>query len=461
LISFAAAAVFLLSANIFLAVLLNNDVNTNLDRTLAQSALPILGQANHSRATLLSQVGILALYDVVVVTAKSSAGTTTRISVGPPAGLAELQRVGGFPRVGTVDYGGWRFYHIAGPGGETSVIIGAPLDTITQTHRDILIEIVIMSLTSLVIIAILSAWTISIGIRPLSTITAIARSIAEGARGTRVSLEQNLESTEVGEVAQAFNAVLVELEGQLDTNEELVKELRQLVADAGHELRTPLTSISGYAQLLASRNLSPEATADSLGRITAETSRMTRLIEDLLQLARMEGRVGMRYEYFDVVELIHDQVADHQIIDPSRPVTITGSPSVHLEADYDHVSQVIGNLLVNLRTHTPAGTEAAINVTESSGNLRITYIDTGPGVSEPDLLFQRFWRSPGSDSPGTGLGMSIVSGIVRAHRGTIRATSAEGNGLRLEITLPLVQPASVTKLAPGLGTENKPGDVSA
>ena len=94
LISFAAAAVFLLSANIFLAVLLNNDVNTNLDRTLAQSALPILGQANHSRATLLSQVGILALYDVVVVTAKSSAGTTTRISVGPPAGLAELQDLG-------------------------------------------------------------------------------------------------------------------------------------------------------------------------------------------------------------------------------------------------------------------------------------------------------------------------------------------------------------------------------
>jgi two-component system, OmpR family, sensor kinase len=444
IVAFALAAIFILSINIFLAALLSHDINSNLDRTIQGVALSVLdGSSGQTSAAIAKQVGVLSLNDVISITMTNNSKDS--LTQGPPDGLTALREVTSLPRNQLFSAGGWEFYRIST--GKTTVVVGSSLSSIAETLQTIDIEIVILSITSLAIIAILSIWTISIAISPLASITAIARSIAAGARGTRVGLEPYLESTEVGDVAHAFNEVLIEKEGHIAREEtlnaelqRLNQELRQFVADAGHELRTPLTSIQGYAQLLEGGARTPEAAASASARIAQEAARMSRLIDDLLKLARMESRVGMRYEYVDIIGLVKDQVADHMTVDPTRTVTVTGSPEIMADIDYDQFSGLIANLLANLRNHTPAGTSAAIDVQEDASNVKITYQDDGPGLDDPNSLFKRFWRSPGTRSPGTGLGMAIVYGTVRAHRGQIRAISASGQGLRLEIEIPLVAP---------------------
>ncbi len=439
LFSFSLAAVFLLFTNAFFGFLLVHDTSAMVTRQLVTTAEAAAGTVSPaaSAASLADRLSALTAYDVVVVISPHKTGLPRTFRLGPPSGLAAYRALPSDFYGQVLDRGGWRFYEMAGLDPSTTVIVGASLTTLNVTRSNILIEIVILSITSLAIVAVLSLWTLSIAVRPLSEITAIATRIAGGSWGTRVDVDAYLESTEVGDVARAFNAVLEVLTHHIDREHALSSELRQFVADAGHELRTPLTSISGYAQLLARAPRNPEETADALGRITSEAERMRRLIDDLLHLARLENRVGMHYEHFDLSVVVRDVVADHMAIDPGHPVAVEAPRPVMLDADHDQLTAVIANLLANLRSHTPEGTPATLSVAAASHQATLIYRDRGPGMKDPEHLFQRFWRSPGTRAPGSGLGMAIVQGTVDAHRGTIRASSAPGAGLTIVIQIPL------------------------
>jgi two-component system OmpR family sensor kinase len=455
-IAFGLAAVFLIVTNVFLASLLIGDVTSNVDRTVQGTAIALLDQSSTvSSATLARQVGVLSLNDVVEITV--SASKRPNVIQGPVDGLLALSSSTSSPITGFFSAKGWEFYRITS--GSRVVVVGSSLASWSKTRQSIIIEIVILAVTSLVIIAILSIWMVSIAIDPLASIAAVARSIANGARGTRVNLEEYLQNTEVGDVAHAFNEVMVAQEDHIAKEETLNadlhalnQELRQFVADAGHELRTPLTSIQGYAQLLGNGTAPTDASQLAVTRIVAESARMSRLIEDLLKLARMEARTGMRYEHIDLVDLVKDQIADHESLTPTHPVTLVSEADLFLDADYDQLAAMVANLLVNLRTHTPEGTSATFTLTSASDMAHLEYSDTGPGLAHPESLFKRFWRSPGTSAPGTGLGMAIVYGTVRAHRGTIIANSTPGHGLRISISLPLV--ASMTSSDPEQGSSD-------
>jgi two-component system OmpR family sensor kinase len=440
IISFVATAIFLITINIFLASLLDGDINSNFNQSLYNTASTLLTQVNNpASASTTQQIGAISLYEVVAITTVTAKGPQTSVT-GPQPDLQLFYQLEDKMRAGTTDSGGWRFYKVSDGKGKASVVVGSSLSTVTATTSRIAIEIAILSITSLVILGILSIWVISIGIKPLATLSDVAKSITAGARGKRVDLDQHLQDTEFGDVATAFNEVLGSLEGHIVKEQGTSAEMRQFVADAGHELRTPLTSISGYTQLLKSGTLSEEASAEALERVTTEALRMNRIIDSLLSLARMETRTDMHFEYLDAVALTKDQVLDHQALDGTRPVTILGDHEAHLEADYDQFTSIIANLLANLRTHTPEGTSATITITSDEETLHLVYQDNGPGVTDPSSLFKRFWRAPGTKAPGSGLGMAIVYGAVRAHHGTISATSTPGHGLCLDICLPLQVP---------------------
>jgi two-component system OmpR family sensor kinase len=210
--------------------------------------------------------------------------------------------------------------------------------------------------------------------------------------------------------------------------------VRQFVADASHELRTPLASIGGYAELTRrGRDVVPPDTAYALSRIESEAGRMTRLVEDLLLLARLDAGRPLEREPLDLSPLVvdavrdaHAAVPDHrwQIELPDEPVLVDGDPH--------RLHQVLVNLLANAGKHTPSGTTVTASVVPADDACVVRIADDGPGIP-PDLLstvFERFARGDHSRSRAagsTGLGLAIVSAVVTSHRGQVDVSSVPGN----------------------------------
>ena len=217
---------------------------------------------------------------------------------------------------------------------------------------------------------------------------------------------------------------------------ELEKLRREFVSNVSHELRTPLTAVKLMVETLQSGVERP-ASDEFLGSIAQETERMIALVEDLLDLARLEsGKLELRLSAVDVTELCTLAVQAQRRRAQTLGVTVTCSaPSVPIKisADRDKLYQVIVNLLDNALRHTPAGGQVRLEVETSDGTVDIVVTDTGTGISSTALphIFERFYvadpaRSRGHS--GTGLGLSIVKHIIEAHGGTITATSELGAG---------------------------------
>jgi two-component system OmpR family sensor kinase len=230
--------------------------------------------------------------------------------------------------------------------------------------------------------------------------------------------------------------------------------MRRFVADASHELRTPLTSIRGFAELYRhGASADPEETHRMMGRIEAEATRMGALVEDLLQLARLDQHRPVAALPVDLGELAADAVHDARAVQPDRPVELELTDSLTdvpvVLGDEGRLRQVIGNLVTNALTHTPPGTPVTVRLSEEPGDpdaVTVTVADRGPGMSAEDAerVFERFYRADASRTRaagGTGLGLSIVSSLVAAHHGTVVLTTAPGEGAAFAVRLPRSGPA--------------------
>jgi two-component system OmpR family sensor kinase len=220
--------------------------------------------------------------------------------------------------------------------------------------------------------------------------------------------------------------------------------MRRFLADASHELRTPLTSLRGYAELIRLRDkesADPDS-RDALRRIEAEGTRMSRLVDDLLTLARHDRGAVPEWEPVDLVGVVADAVAGVHAAHPERSITLTdpGRPTVVL-GDRDQLLQVVRNVLTNAAIHTRDGPiTAAVRV--AGPEVVVTVRDTGPGLP-PDQaaqVFDRFWRAESGRtraSGGSGLGMSIVAALLAAHGGRAGFDSTVEAGTTVTIRLPL------------------------
>ncbi len=219
---------------------------------------------------------------------------------------------------------------------------------------------------------------------------------------------------------------------------------REFVANVSHELRTPLTSIRALVETLEAGAIEDEAVSmDFLGRIVGEVDRLTELVEDLLDLARLEaGRTRMRYERVDPVELVRagaDRLRP-QVERARLTLTVThGEELKEIDVDRTRIEQVLINLVHNAIKFTPPGGEIRIDVRQESGWTTVRVADTGVGIAEDEQLrlFERFYKSDKArNTGGTGLGLAIAKHIVQAHSGEISVQSVAGEGATFIVSIP-------------------------
>jgi PAS domain S-box-containing protein len=219
----------------------------------------------------------------------------------------------------------------------------------------------------------------------------------------------------------------------------------EFLSTAAHELRTPMASIYGFAELLLATDLDEATRRDLLASIFGQTRLLVDIINELLDLARIEARRGkdFKIESVDLARLIEDTTAAMQF-DPARwPLAIelpAGPLTVH--ADSGKLRQALANVLSNARKYSPEGGEVRITMRRESGpapRIGLEVADSGIGMTPAQLshLFERFWRADTSGAiPGTGLGMAIVKEIVELHGGSVEVQSQPGLGTSVTLWLP-------------------------
>jgi two-component system, OmpR family, sensor kinase len=321
------------------------------------------------------------------------------------------------------------------------IVVALPLADLESTLRRLLAIELIVSAAVLVGLGVLSWVMVRRDLRPLESMTKTAGAIAQGDLSQRVS--PVAERTEVGQLGQAFNTMLDEIEVAFAERAASEDRLRRFLADASHELRTPLTSILGYSELfdLGMRDR-PADVAVSLRHIRDEATRMATLVDDLFLLAQLDQERPLRFEPVDLVALARRTSEGLSVSAPDRPVTMVGDGPVTVDGDPDRLRQVVDNLAVNATRHTPDGAGVEIRVAEDGPWAVVTVHDDGPGIDPRDAarIFEPFYRSDPSrarSSGGAGLGLAIVAAIVQAHQGTV--TLIPGRGATFEVRLPRAQ----------------------
>lgn len=239
-------------------------------------------------------------------------------------------------------------------------------------------------------------------------------------------------STEVGQLGSALNRMLDHIAAALSARQASETRVRQFVADASHELRTPLAAIRGYTELTQRIGDDPEAVAHAMSRVASETERITRLVEDLLLLARLDSGRPLERGPVDMSRLAVDAVSDAHVAGPDHQWALDLPPEpVVIPGDAARLHQVVTNLLANARVHTGPGTIVTTRLSTGPTHVVLQVIDNGPGIPAAlqSEVFERFARGDTSRSRqagSTGLGLAIVSAVVKAHNGTITVSSSPG-----------------------------------
>lgn len=322
---------------------------------------------------------------------------------------------------------------------------------------------------------LIGAPTTFVALRPLARVTEAARRVAAGDLTHRVRLPHS--DDEMGRLGATFDDMVASIETAFTARRRSEERMRQFIADASHELRTPLTSIRGYTDvLLRGAKDDPATTERVLLATRREAERMSRLVNDLLTLARLDTGRPLELRPVDLMALAGECVDQARILAGQREVIMQtdGRGRLMTLGDPDQLKQVILGLLDNALKYgrqTPDGW-ARLTVSRTSVQAQITVEDNGAGIPPEDLprIFERFYRvdraararrrtdapteaaRTAADSPaapdGSGLGLAIALAIAEAHGGTLTAQSQPGTGATFSLTLPLIPADAPTRAMP-------------
>ena len=349
--------------------------------------------------------------------------------------------------------------------GRYVLVVAHPVDTVNAQVRGIIVAELITGGALLALLAIGGGWLISRGLEPLDQMASTAHEItSRGDLTARVADADD--QTEVGRLGSAINTMLDRIQQAFSARLRSEQKVRQFAADASHELRTPLTTIRGYAELYRQGALGPDQLPNAMRRIEQESQRMSTLVAELLELARLDRTSSLDLTETDLAGVVRDAVADASAVEPERPVRAEAPPQLVAVVDEPRIRQVLANLLGNVRAHTPVTTPVTVRLAGLTGGVLLEVADAGPGMSADDAAraFDRFYRGPdrgnghgggrgdGQDGrrgereaghgAGSGLGLSIVQAIAHAHGGQASLESWPGRGTRVRIWLPARTPAS-------------------
>jgi two-component system OmpR family sensor kinase len=257
---------------------------------------------------------------------------------------------------------------------------------------------------------------------------------------------------EAGRLAGAINTMLDRIQHAFRARWDSEQKVRQFAADASHELRTPLTTIRGYAELYRQGALGEDRLPNAMRRIEQEADRMSSLVAELLELARLDRDSSLDLTETDLSALVADAIEDARAVEPGRPVRASTPPSLVVVADEPRIRQVLANLLGNVREHTATDTPVAVRLTQVGQGALLEVTDSGQGMDSEAAAraFDRFYRGGrnGQDAHGSGLGLSIVQAIAAAHGGHAMLRSAVGVGTSVQVWIPFQPPAQVAERIP-------------
>ena len=323
----------------------------------------------------------------------------------------------------------------AGGVGLGFIVVARPRAVFTDTLRALLPSLALSGLVALafaVLVAALLARTIT---RPLRELVGGVRRFAGGDYGTRVPLAG---PSEVAEMGTAFNEMASEIQRSRGSEQ-------AFLADISHELRTPLTSIQGFAQAIVEGEARGDAVSHVAEIIHREARRLVRMVEGLLQVARLEsGAQSMAREDVQPARLLESAVAalEVQAKDAGVSFDVAGADALpSLRGDPDKLAQLFLNVLDNAVKHSPRGTTVHVRGSRDDGAVLVRVRDSGSGLPQgaQTRLFQRFYRGENAQRDGAGLGLAIAQAIAQAHGGSIRASNVEGGGAEFAVRLPLAR----------------------
>ena len=330
--------------------------------------------------------------------------------------------------------GRWRA-ELVRRGHQDDVLAALPLAVVDSTVATLREALFVAGGAIVVLIAALWWWVLRLGLLSIARAVQLAEAITTGQRGRR--LKRVGGRTEGALLTQALNDML-------DEEHQREERLQRFLADASHELRTPVTVVQGVADLWRHCAVTDEVQRDdAMRRVGLEAARMGALVDDLLQLARLDAHAGGKPELVDISALLHavtseaDDIKNHPLaFEVEEGLLVLGYPEL--------LRRAIANLLRNAAVHTPSATARRLSARRDQARVVIDVHDDGPGLSEEEVAhaFERFWRAPEANHhPGSGLGLAIVADIVAEHGGTASIDSAPERGTTITLTLQIADPA--------------------
>jgi heavy metal sensor kinase len=320
------------------------------------------------------------------------------------------------------------------------MIVGQPTAVVDDQLGDLRAFLITGILLSLLAAAALSWLLAGRALRPLVTMAATAEDI-----GRTQDLSRRLPTVpaddEVGRLQRSFNQMLRQLEDAYLRLRTALNTQRRFVADASHELRTPLTTIRGNVGLLLKRDdITNEDKAAALEDIASESERMSRMVQDLLTLARADAGYHLEKYPLDLRPIVEDVSRQAQKLQPTRRVELQDGQPAIVTGNADALKQLLWILIDNAFKHTAENGHVKVQLEPGSSWTTLVVSDNGPGIPPSDLerIFERFYQSDTSRSgEGTGLGLAIARWIAREHGGKVSASNNPEGGARFTVQLPL------------------------
>ena len=327
----------------------------------------------------------------------------------------------GLTNIDTAD-GRWRFYtHVTSDG---IVQVGQPVATRDALARELSIPVLMPILMLIPLLAAMIAWALRRGLGPLQD---ASRSVSDRDVSRLDPLPTKGVPGELLPLIQQINALLARLDTSLDAQ-------RRFLADAAHELRSPVSALALQAQL-AQRAQTPQARAAALDELRMGTERTRRLVQQLLDFARLEpGVPSGPLLPTDLARIVRDVVGNYASTADECNVDLgaeTAGPA-YVSGIEAELQSLVANLVDNALRYAPAGSSVTASVQQAGATVELSVLDSGPGIpaAERERVFERFHRLAGDVTPGSGLGLSIVKSIAERHDATIRLEDATGDAAR-------------------------------